>query len=76
MIDYFWGRNLKKVEKMKGLIKVVGAAIVMLMLTSCIIHEHHGRRVPPGHAKRIYIYEKGGHGNGHYKNRGNGHRHH
>ncbi len=59
---------------MKGLIKVVGLTTVMLMLTSCVIHEHHGRRLPPGHVKKVYIYEK--RGNGHYKNRGNGHRHH
>lgn len=59
---------------MKGLIKIVGVTTVMLMLTSCIVHEHHGRRVPPGHAKRVYIYEKGG--KGQYKHRGHGHRHH
>jgi len=73
MIDYFRSRNLKS-GKMKGLIKIVGVTTVMLMLTSCVIHEPHGRRVPPGHAKKVYIYEK--RGNGHYKHRGNGHRHH
>lgn len=73
MIDYFRSGNLKS-GKMKGLIKIVGVTTVMLMLTSCVIHEPHGRRIPPGHAKKVYIYEKTG--NGHYKHRGNGHRHH
>jgi len=44
---------------MKGLIKIVGVTTVMLMLTSCIVHEHHGRRgLPPGQRKKVYIYEK------------------
>ena len=62
---------------MKGLGKIVGVTTVMLMMTSCIVHEHHGRRgLPPGQRKKVYIYEKRGYGNGHYKHRGRGHGHH
>ncbi|WP_081414015.1 hypothetical protein [Chryseobacterium daeguense] len=63
---------------MRSLIKVAGAAtIAMLMLTSCIVHEHHGRRgLPPGQAKKVYIYKNPGHGHGHYKHRGHGHGRH
>lgn len=68
--------NLKS-EKMKSLIKIVGVATVMLMMTSCIVHEHHGRRgMPPGHAKKVYIYEKRGHGPGHGHHKGHGHGRH
>jgi hypothetical protein len=50
---------------MKGLIKIVGITAVMMMMTSCIVHEHHGRRgMPPGQAKKVYIYEKKGPGKG------------
>lgn len=34
--------------------KIVGAGVVMLMLSSCVVHEHHVRRMPPGHAKKVY----------------------
>ncbi len=34
--------------------KIVGAGVVLFMLSSCIVHEPHGRRMPPGHAKRYY----------------------
>ncbi|KMQ67309.1 hypothetical protein ACM39_14250 [Chryseobacterium sp. FH2] len=59
---------------MKGLIKVVGVTTVMLMLTSCVVHEHYGRRGrPPGHTKKVYIYEKRGNGHSHGHHRGRGH---
>ncbi|MFC3157719.1 hypothetical protein SAMN05443633_10459 [Chryseobacterium arachidis] len=59
---------------MKGLIKIFGVVIVASMLTSCIVHEHHGRRgLPPGQAKKVYIYQKGGNGHGHHKGHGRGH---
>ncbi|WP_346985300.1 hypothetical protein [Chryseobacterium sp. POE27] len=58
---------------MKNLIKIVGLTAIMMM-TSCIVHEHHGRRgMPPGQAKKVYIYERGpGHGHGHGHHRGHG----
>lgn len=40
---------------MKGLLKIVGAVMVIgTMLVSCVVHEHHGRRLPPGQAKKVY----------------------
>ncbi|RKT02108.1 hypothetical protein [Chryseobacterium defluvii] len=40
---------------MKGLIKIVGVVVVLFMLSSCIVHEYHGRRgLPPGQAKKYY----------------------
>jgi len=39
---------------MKGLIKIVGVITVMLMMTSCVVHDHHVRRLPPGQAKKVY----------------------
>lgn len=60
---------------MKGLLKAGTIMMVAAMLSSCIVHEHHGRRgIPPGHAKKTYFYKKKG--NGHYKGRGHGHHHH
>ncbi|WP_126650893.1 hypothetical protein [Chryseobacterium aureum] len=65
---------------MKSMLKTAGAGVVLLMLSSCVVHEPHGRRMPPGHAKRyyapghvkkVYIYEERGHG--HHKGRGHGH---
>ncbi|WP_326983711.1 hypothetical protein VUJ46_03980 [Chryseobacterium sp. MYb264] len=62
---------------MKGLIKMLGISTIILMLISCVVHEHHGRRGrPPGHARKVYIYEKKGPGHGHGHHRGRGHRHH
>ncbi|MDR2237038.1 MAG: hypothetical protein LBE92_13025 [Chryseobacterium sp.] len=74
---------------MKGLIKLAGVATVVLMFTSCVVHEHHARRVPPGHAKKMYggsaryyapghvkkrvYYYDNGRGHGH---KHKGHRHH
>lgn len=29
--------------------------VVSMMLVSCVVHDHHGRRpMPPGHAKKVY----------------------
>ncbi|OCA72584.1 hypothetical protein BBI01_07760 [Chryseobacterium artocarpi] len=72
---------------MKSMFKIMGAGVVVFMLASCVVHEPHGRRMPPGHAKRVYggsaryyapghtktvyIYEDRGH-----HHRGRGHRHH
>jgi len=71
----FKPRNLK-IEKMKGLMKIAGVITTALMLTSCIVHDHPGRRGrPPGHTKKVYIYEKRGHGHGHHKHRGHRGRH-
>lgn len=41
---------------MKGLAKIIGAVgIVSVMLVSCVVHDHAGRRpLPPGHAKKIH----------------------
>lgn len=42
---------------MKSIIKITGALIVMLMMTSCVVHDHHGngpKKIPPGQAKKIY----------------------
>ncbi|AYN02262.1 hypothetical protein EAG08_19895 [Chryseobacterium sp. 3008163] len=41
---------------MKGLVKIIGmVGVVSMMLVSCVVHDHHGRRpIPPGHAKKIY----------------------
>jgi len=56
---------------------MAGVFTVMLMLTSCVVHEPHGRRGrPPGHARKVYIYEKKGHGHGHGHHRGRGHGRH
>lgn len=49
--------------------KIAGVITTALMLTSCIVHDH------PGHTKKVYIYEKRGHGHGHHKNRGHRGRH-
>lgn len=38
------------------MIKITGVLIVMLMMTSCVVHDH-GRgpkKIPPGQAKKIY----------------------
>ncbi|MET3036381.1 hypothetical protein ABXT08_09780 [Chryseobacterium sp. NRRL B-14859] len=67
--------------------KTIGVGVVLMMLSSCVVHEPHGRRVPPGHAKRVYggsaryyapgrvkkvyIYDDRG-----YHHRQRGHRHH
>jgi uncharacterized protein (DUF1786 family) len=80
--------KFEKVKIMKSMFKIMGAGAVMLMLTSCVVHEHHGRRLPPGQAKKmyggsaryyapgqvkkVYIYEDGGRGR-HHKGRGHGH---
>ncbi|MCJ8153480.1 hypothetical protein MKJ01_06845 [Chryseobacterium sp. SSA4.19] len=62
---------------MKGLLTAAGIAAASLLLTSCVVHDHPGRRgMPPGHAKKIYRHDKGGHGHGHHKHRGRGHEHH
>ncbi|WP_332452796.1 hypothetical protein [Chryseobacterium aquaticum] len=56
--------------------KIAGVITTALMLTSCIVHDHPGRRGrPPGHTKKVYIYEKRGHGHGHHKHRGHRGRH-
>ncbi|KFF01601.1 hypothetical protein [Chryseobacterium luteum] len=39
---------------MKGLIKIAGVATVLLMMTSCVVHDHHPGRLPPGHAKKVH----------------------
>ncbi|AZA50043.1 hypothetical protein EG346_18480 [Chryseobacterium carnipullorum] len=39
---------------MKGLIKMAGVVTVLFMMSSCVVHDQHVRRVPPGHAKRMY----------------------
>lgn len=41
---------------MKGLVKIIGiVGVVSMMLVSCVVHDHHGRRpMPPGQAKKIY----------------------
>ncbi|MBP2615476.1 quinol oxidase subunit 4 [Chryseobacterium jejuense] len=41
---------------MKSIIKITGALIVMLMMTSCVVHAHGNgpKKVPPGQAKKIY----------------------
>lgn len=46
--------KFEKVKIMKGMIKILGVLTLMFMLTSCIVHEHHGRRLPPGQAKKMY----------------------
>lgn len=71
----FKSRNLK-IEKMKGLMKIAGVITTALMLTSCIVHDHPGRRGRPlGQVKKVYMYEKRGHGHGHHKHRGHRGRH-
>ncbi|KPE50678.1 hypothetical protein [Chryseobacterium indologenes] len=66
---------------MKGLIKMAGVVTVMLMLTSCVVHDHHVRRVPPGHAKKMYGGSARYYAPGHVKKRvyyyddDRGHRH-
>ena len=56
--------------------KIAGVITTVLMLTSCIVHDHPGRRGrPPGHTKKVYIYEKRGDGHGHHKHRGHRGRH-
>lgn len=78
--------EIEKVKIMKSMLKIVGAGVVLFMLSSCIVHEPHGRRMPPGHAKKyyggsaryyapgqvkkVYIYEDRGH---HRRGRGHGH---
>lgn len=65
---------------MKGLITVFGIVTSALLLTSCVVQQHPVRRgMPPGHAKRIHVYEKRGHGHHKHKGhhgRGRGHGHH
>lgn len=39
---------------MKGLVKMAGVVTVLFMMSSCVVHDQHPRRVPPGHAKRMY----------------------
>ncbi|MEY8760841.1 hypothetical protein [Chryseobacterium tongliaoense] len=39
---------------MKGLIKMAGVMAVLLLMVSCVVHEYHGRRLPPGQAKKVY----------------------
>ncbi|WP_419870744.1 hypothetical protein [Chryseobacterium sp. CT-SW4] len=39
---------------MKGIIKIAGIFSLLFVLASCTVHHHHGRRVPPGHAKKMY----------------------
>lgn len=38
------------------MIKITGALIVMLMMTSCVVHDHGNgpKKIPPGQAKKIY----------------------
>lgn len=51
------------------MLKMAAAGIVVIVLSSCVVHERRG--MPPGHAKRVYIYED----RGHHHHRGHGHRH-
>ncbi|REC65988.1 hypothetical protein DRF59_14465 [Chryseobacterium flavum] len=83
----YFATKFEKVKIMKSMFKIVGAGVVMLMLSSCVVHEHHVRRMPPGHAKKVYggsaryyapgqvkkvyIYDDRGHH--HHKGRGRGH---
>lgn len=69
---------------MKSVIKVVGVVTVFFMMTSCVVHDHHVRRVPPGHAKRMYGGSARYYAPGHvkkrvyyydYDDRRHGHRH-
>lgn len=67
---------------MKSFIKMAGVATVMLMLTSCVVHDHQVRRVPPGHAKKMYGGSARYYAPGHvkkrvyyYDNDDRGHRH-
>lgn len=39
---------------MKGLTKMAGVVTVLFMMSSCVVHDQHARRVPPGHAKKMY----------------------
>jgi len=40
---------------MKGLLKIIGAVMVIgTLMVSCVVHENHGRRLPPGQAKKVY----------------------
>ncbi|KMQ65016.1 hypothetical protein ACM46_12530 [Chryseobacterium angstadtii] len=39
---------------MRSLIKITGVVTVLFMMSSCVVHDQHVRRVPPGHAKRMY----------------------
>ncbi|MFC7347118.1 hypothetical protein ACFQO9_10360 [Chryseobacterium zhengzhouense] len=40
---------------MKGLLKITSIIVMAgTILLSCVVHEHHGRRLPPGHAKKVY----------------------
>jgi hypothetical protein len=45
-----------KVKVMKGLMTIIGmVGISSMMLVSCVVHDHNGRRpMPPGQAKKIY----------------------
>ncbi|RNA62510.1 hypothetical protein D1631_11475 [Chryseobacterium nematophagum] len=60
---------------MKRMIKITGFIITVSMLLSCVVHDHsQGRSVPPGHVKKVYVYEKKGHGHHrHHKYRKHGH---
>ncbi len=33
------------------MLKIVAAGVIAIALSSCVVHE---RRMPPGHAKRVY----------------------
>ncbi|MBP1163744.1 MULTISPECIES: quinol oxidase subunit 4 [unclassified Chryseobacterium] len=41
---------------MKNLIKITGVLIVMLMLSSCVVHDNgaRGNTIPPGQAKKVF----------------------
>lgn len=40
---------------MKGILKILtGLAVVATVTVSCVVHEPHGRRLPPGQAKKVY----------------------
>jgi hypothetical protein len=67
---------------MKGLIKIAGALTVLFMMSSCVVHDQHVRRVPPGHAKKMYGGRARDYAPGHvkksvyyYDDRGRGHGH-
>ncbi|WP_223607744.1 hypothetical protein [Chryseobacterium sp. OSA05B] len=69
---------------MKSLIKITGVVTVLFMMSSCVVHDQHVRRVPPGHAKKMYGGSARYYAPGHVKkrvyyydndDRGRGHRH-
>ncbi|MCY0968292.1 hypothetical protein [Chryseobacterium wangxinyae] len=60
---------------MKGLLKVFGTVILAgSLLVSCVVHQPHGRRMPPGQAKKIYGGSAKHYAPGQVKKRG--HHHH